>query len=131
MTQTLTQHSLLYLIFRKGPSLVMEGNTTSISSAVYLSPLLAKSKDSYGKCLKFKYQIVGPGAKSLTIYQEMLYGFGKQAIWTDDVKGPGDLWQLGQTSISTVSSFRVSNKELQQTTETIIISCFEYQFRLQ
>ena len=116
MTQTLSQHSLLllYLIFLKGLSLVIGGNTTDMSSALYVSPLLAKSEDSYGKCLKFKYQIVGPGAKSLTIYQEMPYGFGKQAIWTDDVRGPGDLWQSGQTSISTISSFRVSNEELRQ-----------------
>ena len=109
----------------------MGGNTTGMSTAVYVSPLLAKSDDSYGKCLKFKYKIVGPGAKSLTIYQEMSYGFGKQPIWTDDVRGPGYMWQFGQTSISTISSFMVSNKELRQKAETIIISCFESQFCLQ
>lgn len=81
---------------------------------MYVSPLFAKSKDSYTKCLKFKYKIVGPGARSLTIYQEMPYGYGRQPIWTDDVRRPGDMWQYGQTSISTISSFRVSNKELRQ-----------------
>lgn len=116
MTQTITQHSLLlrYLIFLAGSSLVMVGNTTGMSTAVYVSQWLAKSKDSYGKCLKFKYKIVGPAARSLTIYQEMPSGFGRQPIWTYDVRGPGYMWQYGQTSISTISSFRVSNKELGQ-----------------
>ena len=117
MTQTLTLqsywyffHISFYLIFLEGPSLVLGGNTTGMSTAVYVSPVLAKSKDSYGKCLKFKYKIVGPGARSLTIYQEMPYGYGRQPIWTDDVRRPGYMWQYGQTSISTISSFRVSNK---------------------
>lgn len=92
----------------------MGGNTTGMSTAVYVSPLLAKSKQSYGKCLKFKYKIVGPGARSLTIYQEMPYGFGRQPVWTDEDRGPSNMWQYGQTSISTISSIRVSNKELRQ-----------------
>jgi len=116
MTHTSTEHSLLvlYLIFLEGSSLVMVGNTIGMSTAGYVSPLLAKSKDSYGKCLKFKYKIVGPGARALTFYQEMPSGFGRQPIWTDDARGSGYMWQYGQTSISTISSFRVSDIELRQ-----------------
>ena len=81
-----------------------------MGSAVYVSPLFPKSEDSYGKCLKFKYKMVGAGMKSLTIYQEMPYGFDKQPIWTDEASGlTRYMWHYGQTSISTISSFRVSN----------------------
>ena len=87
----------------------MEGNVTGTSTAVYVSPVLSKSKESYGKCLKFKYKIVGPGAKSLTIYQEMPYGFERQPIWAAEAGGiPSYMWHYGQTSISTISNFRVS-----------------------
>ncbi|XP_078375556.1 uncharacterized protein LOC144658924 [Oculina patagonica] len=94
---------------RNGPSLVVGGNVAGTSAAVYVGPVLSKSKESYGKCLKFKYKIVGPGARSLTIYQEMPYGFEKQPIWTHEAACvPSYMWHYGQTHISTISSFRLS-----------------------
>lgn len=86
----------------------MGGNTNGTNKAVYVSPVFSKSKDAYGKCLNFKYKFVGPGARSLTFFQEMPYGFERQPIWSDETGVPSNVWRYGQTSISTVSRFRVS-----------------------
>ena len=83
----------------------------SKKTAVFVSPLLPKSEKSFGKCLRFKYKMVGPGLKSLMIYQEMPYGFERQPIWLDEAGVPSNMWHYGQTSISTTSTFRVSNYE--------------------
>lgn len=86
----------------------MTGDTTDINRAVFVSPLFPKSNESYGKCLKFKYKFVGPGATSLRIYQKMDYGYPRQPIWAQDASGGlSDIWHYAQTSISTISSFRV------------------------
>lgn len=111
--QNLTLITAIYVFFTfyflclEGPSLAMGGNVTGTNTAVYVSPVVSKSKQSYGKCLKFKYKIVGPGARSLTIYQEMPYEFERQPIWADEAGVPSYMWHYGQTPISTISSFRV------------------------
>ena len=101
-----------YFIGFEGPTLVMRGNpvVTSEKTATFVSPWLPKSEKAFGKCLRFKYKMVGRGVKSLKIYQETQYGFERQPIWADG-KGAGfssSLWHYGQTSISTTSIFRVS-----------------------
>ena len=101
-----------YFIGFEGPTLVMRGNpvVTGEKTATFVSPWLPKSEKAFGKCLRFKYKMVGRGVKSLKIYQETQYGFERQPIW-DDGKGAGfssSLWHYGQTSISTTSIFRVS-----------------------
>lgn len=86
----------------------MADDTSNLSTAIIVSPMFPKSNESYGKCLKFKYKLVGPGAKSLMIYQELDYGYARQPIWIEDaVDLPSDIWHYGQTSVTSISSFRV------------------------
>lgn len=100
----------LCVTFVQGPSLVLADDTNNESTAEFVSPWFSKSKESYGKCLRFKYKFIGPGASSLTIFQKMDYGSKRQTIWTEQAIGiSSKSWHYGQTSISAISNFRVRN----------------------
>lgn len=98
------QHNGLTLVMRANPVIANE------RAAAFVSPWLPKSEKSFGKCLRFKYKMVGRGVKSLKIYQETPHGFERQPIWVD-FDGAGlssSSWHYGQTSISATSILRLS-----------------------
>ena len=113
-----------YFIVFEGLTLVMRANPVVANerAAAFVSPWLPKSEKSFGKCLRFKYKMVGRGVKSLKIYQETPHGFERQPIWVD-FDGAGlssSSWHYGQTSISATSILRVSKTFWTELNHTVL-----------
>ena len=91
----------------EGPQLVLQsGVQQNPAAAIYESPWYNRSEDWYGSCLKFKYKLHGPGAKSLRLYQKLPYDFVKQPIWVD-YNSTDNVWKHAQVSLTTVSRYKV------------------------
>ena len=86
--------------------MLQSGVQQNPGAAIYESPWYNPSEDWYGSCLKFKYKLQGPGAKSLRLYQKLPYDFVKQPIWVD-YNSTDNVWKHGQVSLTTVSRYQV------------------------
>ena len=70
------------------------------------SPWYNRSADGYGKCLKFRYMLLGAGNNSLRLYQIDDIFSRERPIWQDE-SGGDDSWRYGQVSVSGVTDHQV------------------------
>lgn len=70
------------------------------------SPWYNRSADGYGKCLKFRYMLLGAGKNSLRLYQIDDIFSRERRIWQDESIGD-NFWRYGQVSISGVTQHQV------------------------
>ena len=83
----------------------LSSNSTTKRARVR-SPWYNRSADGYGKCLKFRYMILGAGNNNLRLYQINSNFSRESPIWQDESTGD-DSWQYGQVSVSGVTEHQV------------------------
>ena len=86
-------------------SLVVTGES---GIAAVVSPGYKRSAEGYGACLKFRYSLYGPGAKSLKLFQRTNQtGDDDLPLW-EERRNTASHWGYGQVSLSTISQYQVT-----------------------
>ena len=85
-------------------------NETATFSARLMSPWFNRSSSGHGKCVKFRFMLVGYGARSLRFVQNASESWylTPVPIW-EEVRSGSVEWQYGQVSITGTKRHQVGN----------------------
>ena len=75
------------------------------------SPIFTRAKRSFGLCLRFRYQLFGPGSKTLEIYQKLYLQDERQSVqlvWRlNKTNSLFNSWEFGQVHIPGITKYKV------------------------
>lgn len=81
--------------------------STGNQTALIMSPRYERSSESPGRCLRFRYNMWGPGARAIKIYQKLdNNALPWRPVWMDDDNGTRT-WRGGQVSLTAVTGYQV------------------------